>query len=143
MESFGIPKKCIHFLRTNEGKTIELNNSPAEIEKVIFYPIDELKEDYEIIDTNEYYLNYNEFKTDPEIQYHIPTINLIKKDAEDNYDNDGLLVWLPVLKCFGTFDIDHCIGYLFKDVEWTELERDLGNFINTQWNPEQSKCILF
>lgn len=142
MSNFNLPEDCQLYLRNNNNKVIELNIKSAEIEKVIFNSLDELKNDYQIIDTYEYFLNYNEFKKDPEIQYHIPAINLIKRDAEDNYDSDGLLVWIPILKSFATFDIDHCIGYIFKDTSWLEIEDNLGNIINTQWYPEKSNGIL-
>lgn len=143
MDDFGLPIECQKFLQANKEMIIDLKNERSEIEKVIFYSVDELINDFQIIDTHEYFLNHSEFKEDPEIQYHIPAINLIKKDAEDNYESDGLLVWVPIIKCFGSFDIDHFIGHLFKDTGWNEIESNLGDFINTQWYPDKTKNILF
>ncbi|MCG8569258.1 MAG: hypothetical protein MJB14_03885 [Spirochaetes bacterium] len=142
MAFFDIPEDCLDFLKKNKDKIVTISAAANEIEKVIFCSIEELEEDYQIIDSNEYYLNYNEFPKDPELQYHLPAINLVKTDAEDNYDSDGLLVWIPFLKYFGTFDIDHCIGYIFKDITWKEIERKLGAFVNTQWDPGKSKNLL-
>ena len=143
MKHFDLPIECQNFLQNNENTVIDFTNQSLEVEKAIFYKLDELKSDFQIIDTYEYFLNHNEFTTDPEKQYHIPAINLIKEDADGNYDSDGLIVWFPDIKCFGTCDTDHCIGYLFKDITWLEIEANLGNFVNTQWYPEKSKNILF
>jgi len=143
MEYYNLPKECIEFLETNQDKVIDLVNDSLEVEKVLFNSVDELTRDFQIIDTHEYHLNYGEFEKDPGIQYQIPCVNLIKKDVEENYDSDGLFVWLQDLNCFGSFDIDHCIGYLFKYTSWADIERNLGNIINTQWDPETTKNILF
>ena len=143
MRYFDLPKKCQQYLQANKDIIIDLKNKPSEIEKVVFFSPNELTSDYQIIDTYEYFLNYEEFKENPKVQYHIPAINLVKEDAEDNYESDGLLVWLPSLKCFGSFDIDHCIGYVFLNIAWSKIESNLGHFINTQWDPKSSKNILF
>jgi len=140
---FNLPNECIEFLNSQKNKVIDLRNSPAEIEKILFYSEEELTCGHQVIDTYEYFLNYNEFKEDSEIQYHIPCVNLIKEDDDDNYDADGLLVWLPDLNCFGSFDIDHCIGYLFQQNSWIDIESNLGKFINTQWYPEKMENTFF
>lgn len=50
-------------------------------------------------------------------------------------DPDGILLWLPVLQCYGTWNNDGDQQlYVFPDVTWMDIERDLPRYLLTRWN---------
>jgi len=52
----------------------------------------------------------------------------------DDYLCDGILVWLPRLKMFGTWDSDHYELLVFPDVSWNDISADPAKYIAAQWD---------
>ncbi|MEM7013543.1 MAG: hypothetical protein AAF585_18880, partial [Verrucomicrobiota bacterium] len=46
---------------------------------------------------------------------------------------EGVLIWFPDWKEFGTWDCDHLRILTFPETEWWELADDLGSYVNAQW----------
>ena len=65
--------------------------------------------------------------------YLVPGVDLIASCTED-YQPEGLLVWLPDEKSFGTWDPchDHLLSF-GEDVRWSDIARSPDRFINAQW----------
>ena len=66
--------------------------------------------------------------------YSIPAVSLI--DSCEGYDPEGILVWLPDQRCYGTWDNDHWDVLIFPDLTWTDIVADPVPFINAQWRGE-------
>lgn len=141
-EMHGLSDDCIDFLKTNVNTEIRLKIKFGDISRVSFFSIDELALDYQILSTYEYFLNYGEPGSDPKVTYHIPSISLVKEDLDGNYRSEGLLVWLPNCRMFGTADIDHEVLYVFPDSPWSKIRLNLAECINTQWSPNSSLSVL-
>ncbi len=140
--TYSLPDDLLAFITKHGNEEIALSGSNLEVETIKFYGPHELNEDYTLLDTWEYHNNYGEFVQDPELMYKIQSVDLIKEDCDDNYSSDGLLVWFPLMKCFGTSDTDHQLIYVFPETPWNIIRGSLGNFINTQWYPESTKNQL-
>jgi hypothetical protein len=131
-----IPTALREFLAANEGKRFEfdaIKHPEMEVHSVEFFPLDSLPLTSFEIDTYEYHLNHGEPGKDPELRYEIEGIDLIQ--GCNSYEPDGILVYFPLLKEFGSWDCDHRIITIYPGVEWDDIERSLPNFVNAQWYP--------
>jgi hypothetical protein len=137
-----MPESAIQFLKQHADQEVTLSGHGLEVQCVKFFQPDELAEDFTILDTCDYHLNHGEFFEDPELSYWITSVDLIKEDCDDYYEADGLLIWFPFLRCFGSSDTDHQLIYIFKDVRFEKIIHNFGAFINTQWLPDASENIL-
>lgn len=50
-------------------------------------------------------------------------------ESPDQYPAEGLLVWLPLLELFGTWDRTHQQLYVFADISWAEIANDLPDYL--------------
>ena len=66
--------------------------------------------------------------------YAVPAISLLA--SCENFDPEGILIWLPDQSCYGTWDCDHWDVFTFGSVTWMEIVRDPVPFINAQWKHE-------
>lgn len=63
----------------------------------------------------------------------LPGVDLIEECTGD-YDPEGLLVWFPGERSFGSWDSSHDEVFLFGvDVGWTEIAASPARYINAQW----------
>jgi hypothetical protein len=104
--------------------------------------------EYETLEIGEVYIDSEEsplIKTDPhagEIGYYaVPAVNLVA-DC-DGFDPDGILIWLPDQKCYGTWDCDHYDVLVFPHATWTEILANPLVYINAQWKPQGVLCQYF
>ena len=51
------------------------------------------------------------------------------KESPETYQTDGLLVWLPLLELFGTWNRTLKQLHLFEKTPWTSIEKDLGYYL--------------
>lgn len=113
---------------------------PVEVEQATFFGIDELSIQHFELDTEEYYLNFEEPGNDPKLKYDIPGIDLIK--SIEAYSPVGVLVWFPEFGEYGSWDCDHSIVWMMPDLTWELLLKDPGKFINVQWYPDRVQHYL-
>ncbi len=111
-----------------------------EVPAVGLFSLDELRFRIFDIDTWEYYNNHHEPGKDPELRYRLRGIDLIK-DVDD-YLPDGILIWFPQFKEYGTWDGDHGIITMLPGVTWTEISRNAGKYVNAQWYPDRVNHYL-
>jgi len=135
-------EKLIHpelreFLSANAGQRITFDRKTQpdiEVDTVEFFEPADLKLSKFTIDTCEYYLNYGESGDDPELEYNIEGIDLIR-DCND-YDPEGILIYFPEFHEFGFWDCDHLIIKMFQNIDWPIIESNLCRYINAQWYPQ-------
>ncbi|MCB0996163.1 MAG: hypothetical protein KDB21_13785 [Acidimicrobiales bacterium] len=65
--------------------------------------------------------------------YVVPGIDLVR--AVDGYDPDGVLIWIPALRSFGTWDLDHWDLIVFEDTSWEAIADDPVPFLDALWDP--------
>ena len=52
----------------------------------------------------------------------------------EDYDPDGLLLWIPKLNSYGTWDCDHEVVSAFpSDVSWSMISNDPLRYLNAFW----------
>ncbi|RHX94442.1 hypothetical protein DLM76_10210 [Leptospira yasudae] len=83
------------------------------------------------------------FKADERGQYYTNSVGLIQ-DSEEYGEDPEILVWLPRLSLYGTWDSSHDELHIFPNSTWTEMKSDLVPFIEAQWGSyEGEKKIEF
>jgi len=107
-----------------------------EVTAVDLFGLDELRFQTFDIDTGEYYLNYHEVGEDLELRYRLKGVDLIK-DVGASYRPEGILIWFPQFKEYGTWDGDHEIITMLPGVTWKEISLNPGKYVNAQWYLDQ------
>ncbi len=65
--------------------------------------------------------------------YLVPGVDLVAS-CTNNYEPEGLLVWLPGEQSFGVWDPDHDYLLVFgSEVSWSKIVSSPARHINTQW----------
>jgi predicted DNA-binding WGR domain protein len=68
--------------------------------------------------------------------------SLVSK-SPDSRDPEGILVWLPLLELFGTWDPDQYQLHLFRDVTWQHIEKELPHYLEAGRPASQNVlCLL-
>jgi hypothetical protein len=134
MPDLNLPQDLVAFLR--DGHRCEYDPTTCEAGTVTFLPLDQLKlELFPII---------SDSAEDPHAGesgcYLVKGVSLIA--SCDNYDPEGLLLWLPLDECYGLWDGEHGTLIVFgADVCWTEIAEDLPRHINAEWGIENSAPV--
>ena len=68
--------------------------------------------------------------------YSVPGVNLVV--ACDGYDPDGILIWLPDVELFGTWDCDHWNLLIFPSATWADIVADPVKYLNAQWRLQEN-----
>lgn len=66
--------------------------------------------------------------------YEVPAYSLID-DCEEEFNPLGLLVWLPVEGCFGTWDPEHWDLIAFPTATWADIVADPARFLDALGDP--------
>lgn len=79
-------------------------------------------------------------KLEPKYNYNGRYVCEALSVADCDYNNEGIfdgqiLVWIPALKSFASWDSEHEQSYVFTDVTWEDIKRDPIKYLCTQWNP--------
>ena len=137
------PTVLREFLVANGDKRIDFDSTKhpeMEVDSVEFFTPDNLPLSLFEIDTYEYHLNHDEPGEDPEQRYVIEGVDLIQEC--NDHEPDGILVYFPLLKEFGTWDCDHRIISLYPGAKWDDIEKSLPSFVNAQWYPHLAEQTL-
>jgi hypothetical protein len=69
--------------------------------------------------------------------YLIPAVSLAEEC--ENFDAEGLLLWLPEESCFGTWDADHTLVEVFSpSVKWSDIADDPLSYVNSFWSDDRA-----
>ncbi len=123
-----LPADLVEFLKSTDSLAISMNE--GEVRNAELLPLDELKLDRFRVESEDY-----DDEGEPEASEEFEGYSLLK--TADGYDPDGVLLWLPDLKEYGTWDCDHLALITFPDVTWTEIIAAPTWFVNGQWYPDQ------
>lgn len=144
MKQFSFPEDALQYFLDQEIAAEFESQEYYDIQNICLFPFSEIKTTEIGLSTWEYRVNHA-IKDDPNIgsdgYYWIEMLDLIRE--VNDYECDGLLVWIPEIKQFGTCDCDHGVIYIFKDIGWTEILENLFTYVNTQWiyNGEIAKSL--
>lgn len=65
--------------------------------------------------------------------YLVTAVNLTQ--TAEKYDGEGLLLWLPKEKQFGTWDCSHPFIMVFEvEASWSMIIQDPVKYLNAQWS---------
>lgn len=138
-----LPKDLLAFIESTHEIELQFPKSRiffAEVRKVQFLSIEELRlEEFEV-NTWEYYHNHGEEGEDPDLTYKFNAVSLLK--TTDGYEPSGVLVYIPLLRQYGTVDTDHALAYTFPHCGWGTIEPNLPSYINAMWYPDEVDMAL-
>lgn len=129
-----LPADLVAFLR--EGRQPLYDPALCEAGAITFLPLDRLKV--------EFFPMTPDSPEDPHAGEHgcylVAGASLLA--SCDAYDPAGLLLWLPLDGCYGTWDGEHGTLRVFApEVSWSVIARDLSRYINAQWGLEGSAIV--
>lgn len=141
LEKRGFPNEVFKYIDEYSGK-LDVRFPPyCELTFLKLCSIDELRLGEAYIYSWEYNNNY-EVK-DPNLKksgyYEIEVIELVR--YEENHGANGILIWIPALKQFGTCDTEHGVMHIFKDVDFNTIMKNKFKYLNAQWNYQTKDCI--
>ncbi len=130
-EESGLPPEAVEFLR--QGGQLEYDPTGCEPGHVILRALNELKLGKAWIDPSEL-SNFSVWNPHSETDgyYEIPCVSLALE--AEGHSPDGLIIWIPKLKLFGTCDTGHGIVWVFPSADWGTILENPASFVGAQWN---------
>lgn len=111
------------------------------IESVRFRCLEDVEPIILNISVDEYATNHTEVPSHLKGNYYpVPAVDLLAEVS--GYYADGVLVWVPMISEFATYDNDHCVLRSFPKKSWDEIVKSLEQFIDSQWNQECQQSEL-
>ena len=74
--------------------------------------------------------------SDDDGYYAVPGVDLVNQ--VEGFDPSAILVWIPGLKSFGTWDCDHWDLIVFEHTQWETITADPVRYLDAQWNSDGS-----
>ncbi len=108
----------------------------GEVRKAVFYSPDEIRKKTFDVDSYELCLN-GPLGHDPEERREYEGYDLIKEAG--GYDAEGVLVWFPEWKEYGSWDSDHHRIITYPGITWRNIAAAPTWYINGQWYPDRVK----
>jgi hypothetical protein len=68
--------------------------------------------------------------------YLVPAVSLVA--SCQRYRPAGLLLWLPEMGLYGSWDDDHRTLWVFPDLTWAEIVAGPVPFLNACWEPRRA-----
>ncbi len=129
-----LPKDLVEFLEKPTNRTVVLNE--GEVREVVLYAPDEIPKKKFDVDSHELWLN-GLLGKDPEERREYEGYDLLEKSG--GYDAEGVLVWFPEWKEYGSWDCDHHRIITYPGVSWIDIAAAPTWYINGQWYPDKVK----
>ncbi len=139
MDDMLLPKDLIDFLKS--GKELEYDADKCEPGQISLLPFDELTIGEVYVNSEESPLAEKDPHSGEKGYYSVTVVNLVS-DC-DGYDPEGILIWLPEQKIFGTWDSDHWDILVFPNASWLDIVSDPAKYINAQWAPDDVEYEYF
>lgn len=130
MES-SVPSDAISYLQNH--RSFDYDPSMSECGAVVLAPVENL-------DVRDFWVDGEgqNWADDPhaaEVGYYVvPCIDLVSQ--VDGFDPEGILVWIPRVASFGSWDADHWDLIVFYSTGWEAIVADPLRYINAQWDPD-------
>lgn len=140
LKNNSLPDEVFEYLEKNRDNLVITYPKGYELSKLELCKIDEIRCGQAFISSWEYTNNRNvkdpNFKDDG--NYYIDVIELVK--YEENHNPNGILIWIPSIKQFGTCDVYHGVLYVFPDTGFNKIIED-KSYLNAQWLPSSKRSI--
>ena len=127
-----LPDELLTFLSAGD---LKLDSANSEAGVVTLHPISDLQLGIVNVDSDESPLSKDDPNAGKSGSYEVPAVSLTA-DC-DGYAPEGILVWLPNEKVFGSWDCDHYDLYVFSGATWTDIAGNPVDYIDTQWDSDR------
>ena len=131
IEKLNLPSDLVDFV--SHGETLSYDEEKCEIGRIELVSMDSLVSGRIYVEPKE--------KSMKKGYYIIPAVDLIAECQ--GFDPWGILVWLPDIQMFGTWDRDHRKLRVFNNAVWGDVVRDPVKYLNGLWNPQEVENIVF
>ncbi len=127
-----VPNDVITYLQSHRSFSADLSGS--ECGAVVLSTVNSLK-------AREFWVNGEgrDWPDDPhqgeDGYYIVAGVDLVEQI--DGFDPAGILVWIPAMSLFGTWDCDHWDLILFEHTSWQAIVDNPVHYLDAQWNPDQ------
>ncbi|MCB9855577.1 MAG: hypothetical protein H6818_07790 [Phycisphaerales bacterium] len=126
-----LPDDLIKYLSVPENRSITLNE--GEIRTLTFHAHDSIPK--RKFDIDSYGLVCSgHLNEDPDERREFDGYDLI--ESCNDYEPEGILVWFPEWRRYGSWDCDHHVITTYPDVTWTQIIAAPTWYVNGQWYPE-------
>jgi hypothetical protein len=130
VRQLSIPRDLAAFLRAN--RSFDYDASDCEAGLVTLLPLDALRLHLFPMDCQSTPVADHDPNRRSLGCYLVSAVSLLAS-AED-YDPDGLLLWLPRERRYGTWDSSHDVISLYpRDTKWADIATDPAKYINACW----------
>ncbi len=131
MAELNLPEDLVTFLR--EGRQLEYDPATCEAGGVTLRSLETLKIQLFPMDTQSTEVAEKDPRGGEGGCYLVEAVDLIGACTGD-YEPEGLLLWLPRDKRFGTWDSSHTVIRAFgPSVTWSKIVQKPAQHINSQW----------
>ncbi len=131
IQKLNLPADLVDFI--SRGKGLSYNEEKCTIGRVELVSLDSL-----ILGRINVNPKEESFKKG---YYTIPAVDLIAEC--EGFNAWGILVWLPDIQMFGTWDCDRRKLKVFPNTSWNDIVNDPPKYLNTLWNPHETQSIVF
>jgi hypothetical protein len=59
----------------------------------------------------------------------------------EGFEPTGILLWIPALRSFGSWDNDHWDLILFRGAAWEDIAADPTPYLNAQWESDDNDYL--
>jgi hypothetical protein len=132
-EELNLPRDLVQFLE--DGRQLTYDSSLCECGLVRLLPLNQLVVEEFYVDSEGGVLEAIDPHRGEKGYYRVTAVDLVA-DCE-GYDPKGILIWLPELELFGTWDIDHWDMLVFPGVTWKDIAANPERYLNAQWYPTE------
>lgn len=134
LKGLNLPQDLVDFIKY--GKNLSYDEEKCVIGHIELVPIESLMRGRIYVD--KIVSNQNDLR---EGYYIIPAVDLIAEC--EGFDAWGILVWLPDIQKFGTWDCDHRELKVFLKAKWSGIVADPIKYLNAMWKPTGVEMATF
>jgi hypothetical protein len=136
MQKADLPEDLLEFLRS--GSQLDYDPDDCECGQVTLFAHNKLSPSVVFVDSDDAPFANQDPHVEEEGCYVVPAINLVAEC--EGYDPDGILIWLPDQKVFGTWDSEFWNVLIFPNATWSEISASPVKYLNALWEPEAVRC---
>lgn len=126
-----IPKDLHAFLSGSDRRIVM---TAGEIREAVFFAADKLRLKTFDVDSGELF-SRGLLEENPDETREYQGYDLI--ESCNDYDAEGILIWFPGWKEYGSWDLDHHRIITYPNVAWKKIAKQPTWYINGQWYPDK------
>ena len=132
--------QCLESSDSNFKLSTVLHESNG-VQTITFRKLDEIKAVALHVSVDEYIENYSDKSHDLAGNYYpIDAFDLLLEFP--GYHAFGILVWIPAISEYATYDEDHCVLRSFPNKTFADILENPKRFFNCMWYPEKHENHL-